>query len=452
MYQSQMRLKIKNPNRTLPGLMIALATFASLAQAASSNTAVPGNPLATTDQTEVTATALRVLDYPEIRKARNTVVLRWKAVLQNDPPQEAWNSFESSIDDYTFNYVLKAAASDANYPKVVHIYTPPHEWRGMKVPGSRWGGDNPDNVYRIIPIDGKARFRLDGRRIGNGPSFVSYTLTGNYETMKTLNNLESKDVQVRPDGTFSITLDPQPANGRVNHIQTKPGALFLFIRDSLGDWKQRANALTIHRLDPPDAPPLTDQQIADRAADIMVEGVAPVYWVLKMVHGTPNVTPPLHHAGTVGGLVTQRNSTGEARLNDDEALMVTVNPAGAAYFSLVGQNYWFITIDYGRLTGSLNSGQSIANRDGTYTYVVSVKDPGVHNWLDTGGLHNVLVQLRLQGLPDKLPSEPAVQWKLVKLADLKQSLPKETVWVTAEQRSRQRQQRQLEYQARMADH
>ena len=31
----------------------------------------------------------------------------------------------------------------------------------MGVPGSRWGGDNPDNVYRIIPIDDKARYRLE---------------------------------------------------------------------------------------------------------------------------------------------------------------------------------------------------------------------------------------------------------------------------------------------------
>ena len=58
----------------------------------------------------------------------------------------------------------------------MQIYTPPHERQGMQVPGSRWGGDNPDNIYRIIPIDSKARYRLDGVLSDNPPANVSYTL------------------------------------------------------------------------------------------------------------------------------------------------------------------------------------------------------------------------------------------------------------------------------------
>ncbi|MGE0384135.1 MAG: hypothetical protein AB7Q97_05345 [Gammaproteobacteria bacterium] len=411
-----------------------------------------GNPLATVDQDDATGRALRILQFPEVRKARELVVLRWKAVLHDKPPPDAWSRFEPAIDEYVFNYVLKAVNSDPNHPKVLHVYTPPRDWRGMNVPGSRWGGDNPDNIYRIVPIDGKARYRLDGRRFGAGPSVVTYTLVGNYETSKTLNpGLAGGDVRTAADGTFSITLDPLPANGRVNHIQTRPGSLYLFVRDSLGDWRQRANALSIHRLDPPDAPPMTDEQVAQRAADIMVDGVPLVFWFWNLAHGTPNAMPPLRRSGFMGGLVSQRSSLAEVNLADDEAMVVNVNPAGAAYYALVNYDYWFLTHDYPRITSSLTNAQAAPNPDGTITYVVSAMDPAVHNWIDTGGLRNVIVHLRLQGLPDGPPGEPWIESRIVKLADLKKVLPPATRWVSPEERAKQRAARLAHYQSRVAD-
>jgi hypothetical protein len=409
------------------------------------------NTLATADQTEVTARALRAVSSETVGAARKLAEYRWKAVLRDAPPQEAWASFDSMLDDYVFNYALKAANSDANYPRVVHVYTPPHTWQGMQVPGSRWGGDNPDNVYRIIPIDGKARFRLDGKLSANPPPNVSYTLIGNWETSKTLGGIENSDILVNRDGTFSITLDPEPANGRNNHIQTRPGALLLFIRDSMSDWKQQANALTIHRLDPPDAPPLSDQQVAEKTADILVDGVPLVYWFYQLAHSKPNDIPQLQKSGANGGLLTQRGGTGLASLADDEALVITMNPSDAAYYSVVAHNNWFITIDYANHTSSLNNGQAARNPDGTVSFVVAPRDPGVHNWIDTAGLNNSVLVLRVQGLSKQPAYEPSIRTQVVKTAELKSVLPAQTRWVTPAERAAQIAERRRLYAKRMAD-
>ncbi len=403
------------------------------------------------DQTEITARALKAYNSEIVSNGRVAVAARWKAVLRDEPPAEAWPSFESMMDDYMFNYAMKAANSDANYPRVAEVYTPPHTWQGMSVPGSRWGGNNPDNIYRIIPIDEKGRFRLDGHVGTNPPSNVSYVLVGNYETSKTLNMIEDTGLTYNPDGTFSITLDPDPANGRPNHIQTKPGAKLLFIRDSLGNWDQQPNALAITRLDPPDAPPMTDDEVAEKTVDIALDGLPLVYWFYQLIHSKPNVFPQISPSG-MGGLLTQRSTYGIAELTDDEALVMTLDPSDAAYYSVVAHNNWWITIDYANHTSSLNNGQVTKNADGTTTFVVAPKDPGVHNWIDTAGLHYVPIGLRTQGHSKNPPHEPTIQTRVVKVADLRSVLPKDTAWVNPAERAAQIAERRRQIAARMADH
>lgn len=432
------------------GLLIAAISPGAAAAARPVEREV-SSPLATDDQTAVDRQAMRLLHLPQIEQERLNTMVRWKNVLHDDPAPEDWASFESMIDDYTYNYAIKAVL-DPNYPRVAHVYTQPHEWRGMKVPGSRWGGNNPDNVYRLIPIDGKARFRVDGKRFGTGPTVVTYGIVSDEETTWTSVQITDKDISYGADGTFSLTLDPQPAGGRRNHIQTDPRARFLFIRDTLGDWAQRPNALSIHRFDPPDAPPLTDEQAAERAAYAMKNGMSQVYYYVRMAHGKDNSLPDFPAtAGSFGGVLTQKSSFGNARIGDDEALIVTINPDTARYYSLVAHNYWFISIDYDRHTSSLNNAQSIRNADGTLTYVVSLKDPGVHNWIDTGGVHNPILMIRLQGLAEGQPSSPWLKTRLVKLINLKAELPADTKWVTAADRKAQLDLRRSQYLARMAD-
>ena len=400
------------------------------------------NPLATADQRDLEALALRIIQAPEIKKAREISTWRLKILTGRDATAEAWSSFDSVMEEWIYHNALMAVNFDPNYPKVLRRwFAPPHEWFGMKVPGSRgFGGISPDTTYTLIPIDNNARFEISGRRFEPSPVDVQFSLSANALTTITVANLEWRTMQFNPDGTFVITLDPEPANGRHNHIQTGPDARLLFIRDVRADWREVPNAYLVRRLDPPLMPPMTFQQMVERAMRYIIEDVAGCYPFMTMTNTTEiNNIPPPFATGTLGGLVTQMMCLARLKIADDEAYVLTVNPGGAKHHVIPVVNFWLCGLNFWDHTSSMNSRQSVPNADGTTTYVVSLKDPGVHNWVDTVGLHEPRLQMRWHALPDKPPAGggPSVKGELVKLADLKKVLPAEMKWVTAAERKQQ---------------
>ena len=77
-----------------------------------------------------------------------------------------------------------------------------------------------------------------------------------------------------------------------------------------------------------------------------------------------------------------------------------MSDGGAEYFTVPLSNIWGTTLDILDRTGSLNKAQSRPNEDGTYTYVIAGQDPGVHNWIDTGGLPEGILTLRMAEFPE----------------------------------------------------
>jgi len=135
----------------------------------------------------------------------------------------------------------------------------------------------------------------------------------------------------------------------------------------------------------------------------------------------PNVmTQPASNAEF---LANQLQSNGYFQLADDEALVLTIDPASAGFFTVPVYNDWTITDDYWNEQTSLTNDQAVPNGDGTYTMVVSLTDPGVANWVSTGGLNQGLISMRFQNLDPDSPDLPSVQSEVVKLADLPGDLP-----------------------------
>jgi hypothetical protein len=411
------------------------------------------NPLATAEQRDLEARALRILDTATVQEGRTAMARRWRTIAGREVPEEAWSTFDELVEEFTFNYVLKAVNGDPNHPKVLGmIYCPPHEWFGMRVPGSRGsGGDGPDQHYAFFPVDSYARYRVTGRRFEPGAADVPINLVGNPSFTMTLGILDLLKLPVAPDGTFSFTCGPEPADGRPDHLHTPPGSLYVFTRDCRADWSQVAGAYRVERLDPPVAPPWTDEQVAVRAAKMMVEDVAPMFWFMRVFDGLePNTVTPPFGTGGISGLVTQKISFSRLSLADDEAYVFTMGGGGASYRDIVLHDYWFRTRRYWERTSSMNNAQGIPNPDGTTTYVVAHDDPGVHNWLDPVGLHELLVVHRWQGLPDSpdAAGPASAEGRLVKRGDLEDALPPGMARVTPEQRSEQLARREAQFLAR----
>ncbi|MGE0384635.1 MAG: hypothetical protein AB7Q97_07870 [Gammaproteobacteria bacterium] len=441
--------------REVLGAMTALAAGAALPAVQAGDTALPldgywlsaGNPIANVDQREVEDVAVRLLAHPDVARAREQAGMLWRSVMEQASGAQ-WPLFEPMLDEYVYNYALKAALADPDRPRVARVYTPPWRWLGRAVPGSRWGGDNPDNTYRLIPIAAGARYELQGRRMAGGIANVTYTLVGNTATSVTLSSLEGRDLHTAPDGSFTITVDDRPAAGRVNHIQSKPGALYLFVRDSCSDWeRQTPNALRIARLDPPARTAPGIDEMAQFAARHMVEDVYLVYWFERLSYGVPlNTMRVPRNSGGVGGLRSQVGSQGVFTIGDDEAVVVTANAAGAAYRNFVVHDVWYRSIEPWKRQSSLTDAQMAADADGRFTFVVAHEDPGVHNWVDTAGLHEVLALHRWQGLPpDPQAPAPEIACRRVKLRDLDQALPAGVKTVTPDERASQIARREAAY-------
>src|SRR5439155_2087555 len=232
------------------------------------------------------------------------------------------------------------------------------------------------------------------------------------------------DMEFEPDGSFVITVDDTPANGRKNHIQTRPGADFIMVRDAFGDWlNQSANALTVQRLDPDGAPRRFDT-MARHCARIATAGVYYSFSVTQTGKGTaPNTTRPPMSSGAFGGMASQWGSKANLSLEEDEALIIRCNAAGAGFRNVVLTDAYHLSIDYWRRASSLNMVQMAPDENGDFTFVVCARDPGIHNWLDTGGLKRVMFGHRWQAFERGIShDQPWMTGKLVKFDALDKEL------------------------------
>jgi hypothetical protein len=411
------------------------------------------NPIANADQIWVEQAALRLLERDDIKAAGMHAKHLWGAVSQM-ASAEAMAMLEPAMQEYCLNYCIKAASSDASHPRIAQNWMLEHEWFGHRIGSARIGGDNPDNGYRLIGIEHGAAYRIEGQRLNAGPADVTWTIVANAGTSMTLASLENADLVVADDGSFVVTIDDQPANGRSNHLQTKRGALFVFIRDALGDWDaERANALRVTRITPPSTAPIDDDEMAWRAIDWMLRDVSLYYWFTMLSIGKPaNKLPQAVNSGAVGGLYSQSATSGFLRIADDEAYVVKVNGGGAKFRDFVAHDWWFRSIAPDVRTGSLNNGQSAADEDGNFTYAISPRDPGIHNWLDTGGLHETIVLHRWQGVRRGMKESEQPRYfsaELVKLDDIERSTAG-AKRVTSVERAKQIRDRQASYAARLA--
>src|SRR5215212_4884166 len=85
------------------------------------------NPIANPDQFAAEEATLRILKLPQVREARTKAAFLWRLAHGVDVSQEALATFEDAMDEWVTNYVIKAAASDTNYPRFVRNFMPPHE-------------------------------------------------------------------------------------------------------------------------------------------------------------------------------------------------------------------------------------------------------------------------------------------------------------------------------------
>jgi hypothetical protein len=309
------------------------------------------------------------------------------------------------------------------------------------------GQPNADTVYRSARITPGGSYRLRGQRgslrifkVGQTAPNMGEHGTGSTHVGAINLYDDFNTLHVDRDGRFDVLLSPErPAGYTGDWWRLDPNANRLLLRMVSSDWtKEQAPTLSIERVDRPvEWPRESPQAMQARLARLPPAASAIALLFADHVEG-------LRQAGYVnklkvldvsqqGGLTGQFYYEGDYDLADDEALIVEAKvPAKCGYWSAILTNELYQTTDWYNNQSSLNDSQARVDKDGMLRIVVSTRDPGVPNWLDTAGWRQGLIQ----GRWTDCDAQPVPSVRKVALADVRKLLPADTPVVTPEQRQK----------------
>ncbi len=302
-------------------------------------------------------------------------------------------------------------------------------------------GVNPDFIYAYSRIDGAGRYRLSGYR-GDGIFLLFDFAAGGLGVMDDLGPsvgmLDADTLSIGPDGSFDVLLSSErPADHDGDWFALDPRAATINVRQASYDWGAGADArLAIERLDRPAVIPSPDAAaIADRLTRLAgypqrYAGFALNYPKGQRARGLVNRLEHDDWAGR-GGVSGQHYFQGLFRLEPGQALIVdTELPDRVRYWNVQINDMLWNTVDWFNHQSSLNAGQAAIDPDGRFRAVIAPEDPGVPNWLDTGGRLQGSLMLRWT----EASSGPEPSLRLVPLAQLRDHLPATTPVVTPDER------------------
>ena len=308
-------------------------------------------------------------------------------------------------------YALNVVA-DADRPRFVPNFHWPHSSLG----------NCPDTTYFYTPLDARGTYRIWGRR--NSIHMIDFQIgeafygTAKGGTNKALLSLDMRDMAVASDGSFAFVLSPERPPGWTGEWRAMPpSAETITVRQVAYDWLgEREAELHIERLDPPAPRPMRADEVQARIDAIATYArlMAEFPFGARLsagvrTRGLVNGGVDLITFGEAGGLADQYYYVGAFDLAPDEALIVEVEvPMPCRYWNIQLSDEMNAALDYIYHQSSLNGQQAVLDTDGRFRAVIAHRDPGVANWLDTGGVRSGLFMGRWKEAAAK-PAPPTVR-------------------------------------------
>jgi hypothetical protein len=293
-----------------------------------------------------------------------------------------------------------------------------------------WGMECPDCLYTRAPLRGGESYRLFGNRG-----------TARYVGLQTMNGIASTgnalvdELEVDSNGDFEVVLSADEHAG--NWLPIDGDTPTLTVRHFFYDWDAEVpSRLHIERLGDPravtaasiDAGVAVPRQLV-ALGDFVHDNLQ--FFLQFGAAAPPNgFLPPIDRTA-IGAAAENKPVIGRWELGPDEALILEVAPPQGVYWSYSLGNPWWETIHYGRHQSSLNAHQAVVDADGLVRVVLSGRDPGVANWLDTAGYSNGAMILRCV----RTETAPVPDARLVAFDDIASALPADTKRVTADERA-----------------
>ncbi|MFI6869523.1 hypothetical protein [Nocardia sp. NPDC050406] len=299
-------------------------------------------------------------------------------------------------------------------------------------PYAKMGLDNPDTLYYHANIESDAEYVVTGVR-GSTVDLSFQVLKGDYTATNVPNGDDAFDdrrLDIAEDGSYELRFGPAKQNPGPNYFVLGEGASMLAVREVYGDWatERKGSRIRIERVDTigtaPAEPDVAQLRKRYRAAGKMLLSRLhtwfnfPKWFYLDLPVNTltePRLTP--------GGLSTQYSSVGHYDLADDQALIITVPVSQAPYMGFQLGSMWYISLDYVNHQTSLNHAQAQVDPDGLIRLVVSARNPGITNWVETTGRSHGILQFRWQRVDQPITPDQGPVAELVPFDKVSERLP-----------------------------
>ena len=290
-------------------------------------------------------------------------------------------------------------------------------------PTRKFGGDNADAFYHFAALRPDRTYTIRGRR--GDACYLSLTVYGGPTdgrwSNRIVGTLNDRAIAFAADGSFEVTLGPAVPPG--SSIRLDEDSVCVVTRDYLLD-PARGTPTTwaITADDPPPPPRLTDTDLARRfraAANFMREllQITPLPLDPAKVNTVDEPYPvPQQTYGWAAGDAAY--AMGSFALGADEALVLEGTSPRCAFWNVCLWNPFMQTYDYRYERVTLNGGQVVLERDGSWRIVVAAREPGIPNWISTADHPTGRIWFRWF-LPEATPARPRA--RVVRLGDLRSS-------------------------------
>jgi len=375
--------------------------------------------------------------------------------------RSAWNTFcdrlrdgadtildpvrPASGDDHAegFRHLLRSLQSaigsgveggDARYPELAWV----HPFKN--------GQDNPDGLYQAASVDLSNTYRLAGN-VGTVCYLGLTLMTFDFgrAPIEQLLTLDGSALPVDGNGDFEIHFGAGPAPEGATEgtwFELPPKRCKLLVRQFFDDWDSEVPAdLRIDCLDAGLPDSRMDARRIIRHLDTVAEQVVPMtaFWsdfgrrhlesgeVNSFDHLDPTRGPNL----AMGASSQQGYGQNWWHVEEDEALLYEVDIPSCVYWAVQLGDVWYQSLDWVNRQSSLNGHQAQVSGDGVFRAVISHRDPGIANWLDTTGATQGCITYRW----NQADSNPVPTLKLIPFADLEGYLDDPWIRISPEQRS-----------------
>jgi hypothetical protein len=303
-----------------------------------------------------------------------------------------------------------------------------------------WGSPNPDDIYQFVPIDAQGRYRLYGNK-GTVP-IASVTLrTGGAHlgqiNGRTLSEIDLRTLPADRHGNFELLLSAaRPPDYRGLWFPLHADTTALLFRSRSTNLSQFDADCGIERLDRTAGPAFAAADAMARRLDMLCsyasrqnEFLLGYLNAVRSRGGEQGFV--FEDQSSYGALIKQRYLMHLFSLAPDEALILDSEvPDRAQYWSVQLFDTFFSGIDNVGRQSAVNHEQVRIDRDRHVRLVVASQDPGVANWLDTGGWPRAGLMWRW----NDASSYPRPAVRKVKLAEVPSVLPPDTPRVDADRR------------------